>query len=62
MPNYQDIKQGNRLDGTEIMHISDDENHVQFIHVLKIKDEEPFVLECDECMRPHFWRRAWVIA
>jgi len=62
MPNYQDIKQGNRFDGTEIMHVSDDENHVQFIHVTDIGDEEPFVRRCDECSLPHKWRRVWVIA
>lgn len=62
MPSYQDIRQVNRLDGTEIMHISDDENHVQFIHVADIEDEEPFVRRCEECFEPHKWRRAWVIA
>jgi hypothetical protein len=62
MLSYQDIRQRTRLDGVEILHLSDDENHLQYIHVSKIKDEEPFVAACDDCNRPHFWRRVWVIA
>lgn len=60
---YQDIKRGNRFDGMEIMHLADETNHVQYIHVTDIDtDEEPFERRCDECSMVHAWRRVWVKA
>lgn len=48
------------IDGAEIMHVADETNHVQFIHIRDIKDEEPFELCCEECFKMHYWRPVWV--
>ena len=60
MESLQYIKQGNRLDGTSILHVADETNCTQFIHALYIGDEEPFPLDCDEHDEMHSWRRVWV--
>lgn len=58
---YQDIKRADRFDGTAILYIADEVNHVQFIsHVTAIRDDEPFPHDCYECGEVHDWRRVWV--
>jgi len=58
----QDIRRGNRLDGTEILHVADETNCTQWIHVLDIGDDEPFQRRCEECSVRHVWRRVLVKA
>lgn len=61
---YEDIRQGNQLDGVSILHVADVTDCTQFIHVLYITGEkdEPFPFDCDEHGEQHMWRRVWVKA
>lgn len=61
MSSLQDIRRGT-LFAAEILHVADEMNCTQWIHVLDIGDDEPFQRRCEECSVRHVWRRVLVKA
>lgn len=62
---YTDIRQGDRFTGVSILHVADETNCTQFIHVSYIGGVEAsdvFPFDCDEHGESHAWRRVWVLA
>lgn len=64
MNSLQDIRRGNRLDGTEILHVADETNCTQWIHVASLKGDRVDIVyaHCEQHDEPHAWRRVWVQA
>lgn len=51
-----------RKNQSEVMCVSDEADHVQFIEKSSIDNPEPFPAKCDQCEESHHWRKVWVSA